>query len=140
MKKLITLIVCVTITISTFAIFAADVPAAVKTAFAKKYPNITKVKWDKENENYEASFDLNKIDCSVLFDATGNIIETEMEIELNELPKGVLDYVKVHYAGKKAKEAAKITDMKETVTYEVELKGMDVLFDSGGKFIKEVKN
>ena len=140
MKKLITVTVCVTIAISIFAAFAADVPAVVKTAFAKKYPNITKVKWDKENENYEASFDLNKVDCSVLFDANGNIIETEVEIELNELPKGVLDYVKARYAGKKAKEAAKITDAKGNVTYEVELKGMDVLFDSEGKFIKEVKD
>ncbi len=137
MKKLITLIVCVTIAISTFA---TDVPQAVKAAFAKKYPNITKVKWDKENENYEASFDLNEEDCSVLFDASGNILETEIEIELNQLPKGVLEYVKAHYPSKKAKEAAKIIDDKGTVTYEVELKGMDVLFDAEGKFIKEVKD
>ncbi len=137
MKKLITLIVCFTITLATFA---TDVPAAVKAAFAKKYPTITKVKWDKENENYEASFDLGKADCSVLFDASGNIIETEIEIEINELPKGVLDYVKAHYPSKKAKEAAKITDAKGAITFEVELKGMDVLFDNEGKFIKEVKD
>ncbi len=137
MKKLVTLIVCITIAISTFA---TDVPAAVKTAFAKKYPTITKVKWDKEKENYEASFDLNEADCSVLFDASGNILETEMEVELAELPKGVLDYVKAHYAGKKAKEAAKITDNKGVITYEVELKGMDIIFNSEGIFIKEVKD
>ncbi len=136
MKNIVFLFILSLLTLSTKA---TDVPTAVKDAFAKKYPNIAKVKWDKENENYEASFDLNEYDCSVLFDANGNILETEMEMELNQLPNGVLDYVKNHY-NKKAKEVAKITDSKGTVTFEIELKGMDLLFDSEGKFIKEVKN
>jgi hypothetical protein len=28
-------------------------PGAAKAAFAKAYPNATKVKWEKENGNYE---------------------------------------------------------------------------------------
>ena len=87
----------------------------------------------------QASFNLNKTDNSVLMDAQGNIIETEVEIELTQLPKGVLEYVKTHYARKQPKEAAKITDAKGLVTYEVEIKGMDLIFDSNGKFIKELK-
>ena len=63
-----------------------------------------------------------------------------MEIELNQLPSGVLDYVKANYKGQSVKEAAKITDVKGAVTYEVEIKGMDLIFDSNGKFIKEIKN
>lgn len=116
-----------------------NVPANVKSIFQKQYPSATKVKWDKEGENYEASFDLNKTDNSVLMNAQGNIIETEVEIELNQLPIGILDHVKTHYAGKQAKEGAKITDAKGIVTYEVELKGVDLIFDSNGKFIKELK-
>ena len=116
-----------------------NVPAKVKSTFQKKYPTATQVKWDKEVEKYEASFDLNKTANSVLMDSQGNIIETEVEIELNQLPKAVLDYVKTHYAGKQAKESAKITDAKSTVTYEVQIKEMDLIFDSIGKFIKEVK-
>ena len=72
-------------------------------------------------------------------DAQGNSIETEVEIELTQLPKGILDYIKIHYAGKQGKEGAKITDAKGTVTYEVEIKGMDLIFDYNGKFIKELK-
>lgn len=116
-----------------------NVPANVKTTFKKTYTAVTEVKWDKEGENYEASFDLNKKANSVLINAQGNVIETEVEMELRRLPKGILDYVKTHYVGRQAKEGAKITDAKGIVTYEVEIKGMDLIFDSNGKFIKELK-
>lgn len=116
-----------------------NVPAIVKSTFKKMYPTATGVKWDKEGEKYEASFDLNETDNSVLMDAKGNIIETEVEIEPAQLPKGVLDYVKTHYAGKQVKEVEKITDAKGIVTYEVEIKGMDLIFDNNGKFVEELK-
>jgi hypothetical protein len=141
MKKLALMAVAAMITSLTFAqkMQEKDVPAPVKNAFQKQYPTASDVKWDKEGEKFEASFDLNKTDNSVLFDAQGNILETEVEIELNQLPKGVLEYVKANYKGQKVKEAAKITDAQGKVTYEAEIKGMDLLFDANGKFIKEVK-
>ncbi|TWI81134.1 putative PepSY-like beta-lactamase-inhibitor [Lacibacter cauensis] len=142
MKKLASMLVAAVITSLTFAqkIQEKDVPASVKTSFQKHYPSIKEVKWDKEGEKFEASFDLNKIDNSVLFDAQGNILEAEVEIELNQLPKGILEYVASNYKGQKVKEAAKITDARGTVTYEAEIKGLDLLFDSNGKFIKETKD
>ena len=117
-----------------------DVPAPVKTAFQKNFPQAKVEKWEKEGINFEAEFELNKSEQSVLFDAQGDIIETEIEIEISELPNGILDYVKKNYKGQSVKEAAKITDTKGTLTYEVEIKGMDLLFASNGKFIKEIKN
>lgn len=141
MKKLATTTMIMLIATLAFAqkMQKKNVPANVITTFQKKYPTATEVKWDKEGENYEASFDLNRTDNSVLLDAKGNIIETEVEIELAQLPNGVLDYVKKHYAGKQIKEGAKITDAKGQVTYEVEIKGADLIFDNNGKFIKEAK-
>jgi hypothetical protein len=141
MKKTAASMVVMLFATLTFAqkIKEQNVPDNVKATLHKNYPTAKKVKWDKEGENYEASFDLNKTDNSVLMDVQGNIIESEVEIELAQLPKGVLDYVKTHYAGKQVKEGAKITDAKGTVTYEVEIKGMDLIFDSNGKFIKELK-
>lgn len=118
---------------------ASEIPAIVKASFTKAYPTVKNVKWNKENENYEASFDLNEDDCSVLFDAQGNIIETEIEIEASKLPKGVLEYIKEHYK-KSIREISKITDAKGIITYEVEIKGKDILFNSEGSFIKEIPN
>lgn len=142
MKKLVLMMVAAMITSLTFAqkLQEKDVPAPVKTAFQKNFPQAKVEKWEKEGINFEAEFELNKSEQSVLFDAQGDIIETEIEIETSELPNGILDYVKKNYKGQSVKEAAKITDTKGTLTYEVEIKGMDLLFASNGKFIKEIKN
>jgi hypothetical protein len=142
MKKLVLMTFAAMITSLTFAqkLQEKDVPTPVKTAFQKNFPHAKVEKWEKEGVNFEAEFELNKTEQSVLFDANGNLLETEVEIKLTQLPKGVLEYVKANYNGQKLKEAAKITDAKGTVTYEAEIKGMDLLFDSNGKFIKEIKN
>lgn len=117
-----------------------DLPAAVKESFHKNYASAKQVKWDKEKENYEASFDWNGADHSVLYNAAGQTVETEVEIKVSELPAAAKQYMETHYSGKTIKEAAKITDAKQVVTYEAEIKGMDVLFDAQGKFIKTVKD
>lgn len=142
MKNLAIITVTMMVAAITFAqkVQEKEVPTAVKAAFQKQYPLVKAVKWDKEEDKFEASFDLNKTDNSILFDKKGNILETEVEILVNQLPKGVLDYVKTNYKTVAVKEVAKITDEKGTVTYEVEIKKMDILFDRNGKFIKEIKN
>lgn len=127
-----------------FAISASygqkNIPNDVKSAFAKKYPTVTKVKWEKENDDYEVGFKVNKIDNSILLDAKGNILETEVAIDKATLSKEILDYVSKKYAGKKIKGAAKINSTKDGVIYEVETDGKDVLFSENGKFIRESKN
>jgi light-regulated signal transduction histidine kinase (bacteriophytochrome) len=141
MKKLTFILIFIMVTGFLMAqkIQSKDVPEAVMTAFQKEFPAAKIAKWDREEINFEASFDNNKSDQSVVFDAQGNILEIEVEIEINQLPKGVMDYVKATYPGKKIKEVAKITDAQKTVTYEVEVNGMDVIFSELGKFIKEIK-
>jgi len=142
MKKLALVLAATMIASLSFAQTLKEkaVPAAVKTAFQQKYPNAKETKWEKENSNFEAEFEINETDYSVLIDASGNILETEIEIDNNALPSNVKDYVSKNYSGQKIKEAAKITDAKGIVTYEAEIKGEDLLFDSNGNFIKEEKD
>jgi hypothetical protein len=116
------------------------VPLVIKIAFEKQYPSVKNATWNKEKNQYEASFDLNKVDNSVLIDESGTILETEVEIELNQLPKGVIEYVKANYKGASVKEAAKITNAAGVVTYEVEIKRVDIIFNDNRKFIKETKD
>lgn len=115
-------------------------PQVVKDAFKKQFPGAEEVKWNKEGVNFEASFEKNENDMSAVIDAKGNILETEVDIEINELPQAVQDYLAKNYAGKKINEAAKIVDAKGTLTYEAEIDKSDVLFDSNGNFIKVSKD
>lgn len=113
-----------------------EVPTAVKNTLQKSYPNAKEIKWEKEKANYEAGFENKETEYSVLIDVLGNILETEIEIKVNALPAMAKEYVSKNYAGQKIKEATKITDNKGVVTYEAEIKGKDLIFDSNGNFIK----
>src|ERR1700741_2882999 len=75
----------------------ADVPSAVKDAFKSSYKDAKEVKWEKEGANFEAEFEVGEIDQSVVYDATGHLIETEVEIKVDELPSAAKDYITKNY-------------------------------------------
>ncbi|RTL54389.1 MAG: hypothetical protein EKK39_04470 [Sphingobacteriales bacterium] len=116
----------------------AQVPAAVKAAFAKHFPGVT-AKWEKEDANYEAGFHQNGKEMSALFDANGKLSETEAAIPIAALPAAVRQYIQKNHPGKKIKEASHITLADGTVHYEAEVNGEDLIFDAAGNFIKAVK-
>jgi hypothetical protein len=142
MKKGIIMLIAICMGSYSFAqkIGNKDLPVAVMAGFQKQFPKAEHVKWEKENDNYEAEFELNKVEQSVVMNIQGNLIEIEVEISINTLPKEVLEYIQKNYQGQKIKEAAKITDSKGVISYEAEIKGMDLLFNTNGKFIKEIKD
>lgn len=98
-----------------------DVPAAVIQSFQNEFPGVRVEKWEKEGANFEAEFDLNKIENSVVYDAGGKRLEHEVELKPSELPKFVLEYFEKNLPGKKIKEASKSTDAEGTITYEAEV-------------------
>lgn len=137
MRKSVIIVVALVLSTIAFAqkVKATKVPEIVSKSLLSKYPYAKNVKWDKEENNYEASFESNKIENSVLFNANGKIIETEVEITAAQLPKSILNYIGKNYKDQKVKEAAKIISDKGIVTYEAEIKGKDLLFDENGKLL-----
>lgn len=137
---MMTAIVSVSIAFTAFAqkLDVSKVPAAVKVSFAKQYPGTT-AKWEKEDGKYEASFKQKAHTMSAMFELNGTFTESETDMKVSDLPATVLSYVKENYKGKNIKEGAKITKADGTVNYEAEVNGMDVIFDSNGKFLKTVK-
>ena len=116
---------------------AKDVPAVVKEALIKKYPNATKVGWEKEKGNYEANWGgKSGEDTSVQFTPAGAFVEEVDAIPVSQLPAEVATYVKSHYNGAKIKEAGKVTDAAGKHFFEAEIKGKDLVFDESGKFVK----
>ncbi len=118
---------------------ARDVPANVKSSLEKNY-SVKDADWDKEGTNYEASFEQNGIETSVVFDGAGSILETEREIKKNELPTAILDVLKKDYADFEIEEAARI-ETKGVITYETEVEkgrmSLDLIFEASGKLIKK---
>lgn len=71
--------------------YGQTTPKAVKDAFAKKFPNSTKVSWEKEAPKEwesEFTFDGNKIFANFVEDRTW--LETEKDIKSIDSPKVVL--------------------------------------------------
>ena len=138
MKNLVIVSISLMFTSISFAqkLKKNEIPLKVKTAFENKYPTLKVKKWEKENMNYEASFEIKEKECSLLIDTTGKILETELEIEMNSLPENMKEYLSKNYPKQKINETAKITDSKGTITYEAEIKGKDLIFDVNGNFIK----
>jgi hypothetical protein len=133
--KTLLLVVGVVITMSCWS--QTNVPSAVQSSFTKLFPGITVKKWDKEEGRYEANFTKEGKQMSAVFDAKGNLEETETVIAVSELPASVLPYVKEHYKGSKIEEAAMVLKSDGEKVYEAEIKGKDLLFDAKGNFLKE---
>jgi flagellar capping protein FliD len=114
-----------------------DVPSGVKTKFESLYPGVKVEKWEKEDAYFEAEFEKDEIETSVVFDGNGNLVETEVEINLSSLPESITGYFQKSNPNSKIKEASKITDTNGVITYEVEVDNTDYLFDIRGNFLKK---
>ena len=114
-------------------------PLIVKQNFAKKYPDVKVIKWEKEHDDVEVSFYLNKFQSSALYDLAGNFKEFEQEMSINEMPKNVLTYSVNNFHGFHITEAARITDAASKTFYEIEMdkgkKHIELLFDLQGNFL-----
>jgi hypothetical protein len=121
-------------------IHADRVPAAVKTAFSGKYaPGAAKVSWEIEKGNYEANWGgKSGEDNSAQFTPAGVFVEYAQAIPMSQLPASVAPYVREHYKTR-PREAAAVTDAAGAQSYEVEIKGKDLVFAKDGTFVKEEK-
>ena len=116
-----------------------NVPAKVKTEFAKLYPNVKDVQWEMEDGKYEGKFNYNNQSMSVQITPEGKLVQKETYLKISELPKAVQDYLAKNYAGTDFEKASKKTDAKGVLFYQAETKDKTLLFDAKGNFIKEEK-
>ncbi|MDB5157478.1 MAG: hypothetical protein JWR50_2185, partial [Mucilaginibacter sp.] len=87
MKRILLTATAILLTGSVIAqnVKSKDVPEAVKAALRSKYPDVTKVSWEKEKGNYEANWGgKSGEDNSVLFTPNGTFVEMVKAISINE--------------------------------------------------------
>jgi uncharacterized membrane protein YkoI len=117
-----------------------EVPQAVKTVFNKQYPKAYDIEWERKGDNYEASFDLSRVDYKAVYTPTGNVVFFEKDITTGALPKIIIKNIKVKYPNYRIDDA-KMINTKGVITYKVDLDGkpdLDVWYTPTGKFIKEI--
>ena len=141
MKNLMILMVLASTMAFTACGQKSNVPAKVKTAFAKKFPNAKKASWDKENaKEWEAEFKMNGKKYSANFDNNGNWKETEYRINKSDIPSAVKSTLDSDFNGYKIEEA-EISETADGKVYEFELeKGktdIEAAISPDGRIVKK---
>src|SRR6185436_18899080 len=92
MKKLLAGCLAV-FSVSLLAATGVNPPAAALSHMKTQHPAATHIKWDMEENNYEAGFMENGKEVSVLYNGKGEMLETEVGIKASELPADALKYL-----------------------------------------------
>lgn len=117
---------------------AIEVPENVAAVFKKQFPNAKNVSWEKEGDNYEAMFQHEVTETSMVIAPNGKILETETEMDSSTLPENILVYFDTNYKGYKIAEASKIVMNNGTIRYEAEVQDKDFIFDHNGILLEEL--
>lgn len=139
----------------------AQVPAAVKAAFATHFPAAKNAVWQQETQQvkqsyeyethhdfwardalstqdvYEADFTLNGQKMSAIITPAGLVQETEITLASNQLPPAVRAALARDFTAYQVQEIATVTKADGSTWYEAELaqagKKQDVLFTAEGQ-------
>jgi len=140
MKKYSMILATMFLAFSFSACSQAKVPAAVKTAFNKKFPTAKEVEWGMEGKTlWEAEFELNEKDVSANFDVQGNWKETETDLKKDDVPSVVMNVLNIKFPGYKVKDAA-FTETPKFSAYEIVVKKgeskKEVTINKTGKILR----
>jgi hypothetical protein len=128
--------------ISCQKLSALNVPEAVRTAFAKDYPNAKFSTWDKETFEgkvvYEAEgVSVGNISRNVMYSPEGRVVQIEDTMPVADVPATVTSAVTKQYPDGVIRSAEKRTHA-QTVEYALKLKGASVkmaVVSSDGRII-----
>jgi hypothetical protein len=120
-----------------------NVPEVVKSAFAGKYPNVKKVRWEQRGENFEAEFKNGKTEIEVLFTPSGNWMYTATEIDRRKLPVEVINgFREQGFSDWKLDEAGVVETPLFKDAYIIEAEkdesSYDLFFDKDGKLLQKL--
>ena len=99
---------------------AKDVPQAVASALAQKYADHKGLDWEMDGANYEAEFDVNRTDHTVLIAPSGEIVMAKSDMMQSELPQPVRNAIDQKYKGMPLDDVEQVEKGGETY-YQVEL-------------------
>lgn len=131
------LLICLAFTVHAQTV----VPLAVRQAFAEKFPMATDIAWETEDEAFEVEFKLSDTSMEATFDAEGNWLATETDLETSDLPGAVRRAVKAQFPDYEIEEAELLATPEWERAFSLELKKDDAvieaIFDPKGKLLRQ---
>lgn len=120
-----------------------QVPAPVKSAFAKAFPAAMDVEWDLKGTHYKVEFETGLFftDHEAWYDAAGNMLRHEEEISASDLPAAVTTAINSEFPGYIVDDTERIT-VEGVLSYVVELESKGqadwkVAYDANGKQLQK---
>lgn len=115
---------------------ATDVPSSINRIYMEKYPNQANAIWYRGQNGYMVTYpDKNKMDEQVMFDNSGKILGTGVQVSNPTLPTQVSTYLTKEYSGKSAEKVYKLSTSDGNTVYQVLMNGKWMTFSSDGKLI-----
>lgn len=143
MRKLFILLAAILLGVSPFA-QVRKIPSSVTGAFAKQYPNASRVEYEDNLLNVQVHFMLDSVKWIAKYDNEGQWKETEKQFSYGQLPAEVKDgFEKSKYSrGWKIKETSVIYLPKDEIHYRIKVEKSDVqkkylFFDEKGTLIRD---
>jgi hypothetical protein len=138
MKTLIYILAIVGFISNSYAqeLVKAEVPATIQKAFSRSYPKINNVEWKQTADSYTANYTENELERIVTYNAAGKQLQKEEQVTLTQLPTQTLKYINENHPDGNVKKARKITKAGGKSFYILNIKGLELIFDSAGKYLR----
>jgi len=108
----------------------------MELAFNEKFPEAKSITWKKDKDkSWEVYFKIQGIEHSADFSKTGEWLETEKLINLDEVPRTVLDVIKSKYSQNDILKIYIEQSNNGCIMYEFEFKEFEVEIDAIGNYV-----
>jgi len=97
-----------------------QVPPAVMQTFERMYPGV-RAQWEKDNHKYKAEFRKGRNEVEAWFKKNGSWAGTETDINPQDLPAAVKDYVRSKYHNARIDDADYVETPKKGSYYDLEI-------------------
>lgn len=102
MKKLVTVLTAAVLLFSTSAFAGqgdSNVSPRVKSAFLTDFARASGVTWERTNDFYFATFNMNNVEVNAAYNEQGELVGTSRSVEIDQLPMNLSLALSKRYEG-----------------------------------------
>lgn len=128
---------------STASAQIRKIPAAVTEAFEARYPDAQQVEWRDKLSAFTASFELKSVAYQASFNSGGEWLQTEHEVDADDLPDPVQDgFEKSRFADWNLERADLIELPDDAIQYRLlvskgDIRRRHLFFNEKGRLLKD---